>query len=122
MESVERRAQGGINEKSMMEAKQRLANLAHGQDTKGIKFSGEALHHLYYSTKFERRGLLLYSIVGNILNPNSSVVPDLRSALQKSLTKSMSSKPLLRVASIGGGPGKFVFSTWRCLQAARSLL
>eukprot|EP00960_Hanusia_phi_P020592 607155-Hanusia_phi.AAC.4 len=111
MESVERRALDSINEKSMMEARQRLANLAHGQDTKGIKFTGEALHHLYYSTKFERRGLLLYSILGNIFDQRSSVSPDLRSALQRSLTKSLGSAPQLKIASIGGGPGKSMPST-----------
>jgi hypothetical protein len=49
--------------KKAEEAKQRLASLSLGQDTKGVSFAGDALHHLYFSTKFERRGVLLYWIL-----------------------------------------------------------
>jgi len=42
------------------------AALSTNQSQKGVSFSGDALHHLYYATKFERRGLLLYSIFAQV--------------------------------------------------------
>ena len=42
------------------------AALSTNQSQKGVSFSGDALQHLYYATKFERRGLLLYSIFAQV--------------------------------------------------------
>ena len=64
MEACEERNPSIVGDsKKAEEAKQRLASLSLGQDTKGVSFAGDALHHLYFSTKFERRGVLLYWIL-----------------------------------------------------------
>lgn len=54
-------------EKSMS-AQQSLKDLAtRGSDTVGIDFSSEPLQYLYFSTKFERRGLLMYSVLQHVM-------------------------------------------------------
>ena len=79
--------------KKAEEAKQRLAALSTGQDTKGVSFAGDALHHLYFSTKFERRGILLYKILCLAI-----AKPSIRSSIFRP-------EGTLLVSSVGGGPG-----------------
>ena len=81
---------------SLGEARQRLAALATSADRVGVSFTGAALHHAYYSSKFLVRGGLLFAALEAALDSHASV----RDSLLPSATQ-----PFLRVASVGGGPG-----------------
>jgi hypothetical protein len=86
----------GFSKSAVAEAKSRLAYLSVGADRVGVSFAGAALHAAYFDTKYETRGALLYSAL-KILWSTSPQVRELLGAT--------SSRPQLRVASIGGGPG-----------------
>jgi len=107
MQRVEDRSGGSFSSKTMDEAKVRLAALSTNQSQKGVSFAGDALHHLYYSTKFERRGLLLYSIFAQVLSAKVDTrLIECKAALSKSLCcLSGATGTALKVASVGGGPG-----------------
>lgn len=85
----------------MKKAHQMIHELSTCSDTKGIRFTGAALHQLYYETKFARRGKLLYSVLAAIITHPSCV--SLRSSVWMPLV-GFSTTPL-RVMSVGGGPG-----------------
>eukprot|EP00282_Hemiselmis_andersenii_P029987 CAMPEP_0169463248 /NCGR_PEP_ID=MMETSP1042-20121227/20005_1 /TAXON_ID=464988 /ORGANISM="Hemiselmis andersenii, Strain CCMP1180" /LENGTH=296 /DNA_ID=CAMNT_0009575965 /DNA_START=80 /DNA_END=966 /DNA_ORIENTATION=+ len=95
------------------EAKQRLAELSQrGSDTKGVSFAGDALHHLYFSTKFERRGILLYRILAHLLVSSTSSnvktqgeMAACGAALRAGICRQESGKTELLAVSVGGGPG-----------------
>lgn len=96
MEACEERNPSIVGDaKKAEEARQRLASLSVGQDTKGVSFAGDALHHLYFSTKFERRGVLLYWILRMACAKSAQI--------KESLCKPSGDR--LMVSSVGGGPG-----------------
>ena len=81
---------------SLGEARQRLAALATSADRVGVSFTGAALHHAYYSSKFHLRGGLLFAALEAAL--------DFHACVQDTLLPN-ATQTSLRVASIGGGPG-----------------
>ena len=91
------------SKKAQLEAKERSSLLSTSSDKKGVKFSGGAFQANYFSSKFQRRGTLLYSILSDLnykfINTN-----------EKSKKKQ---EQVLRVASFGGGPGTDIAGiTW----------
>jgi hypothetical protein len=91
------------SKKAQLEAKERSSLLSTSSDKKGVKFSGGAFQADYFSSKFQRRGTLLYSILSDLnynFNNNNG----------KAKTKQ---EQVLRVASFGGGPGTDIAGiTW----------
>jgi hypothetical protein len=109
LNSIEERSSGSLKDKKKTEeAKTRLKDLSTGSDVVGVSFAGDPLQHLYYSTKFERRGILMYAILSRLLgNPQThALAPELfecRRAIQPLLTHACG-RPTLQVVSVGGGP------------------
>jgi hypothetical protein len=67
MESTKCKGNGAFSAKVVADAQQKLKDLAtRGSDVEGISFAGEALHYVYFQTKFERRGLLIYHILKHL--------------------------------------------------------
>eukprot|EP00045_Choanoeca_perplexa_P011806 m.126568 g.126568 ORF g.126568 m.126568 type:complete len:333 (+) comp15774_c0_seq14:3098-4096(+) len=89
----------------LAKAQQKIKDLSTNADVDGISFSGRALHHVYYNTKFKRRGWLTYSVF-KLANesPTRAWQQTLRSMLA-SLAFQPSQSEGLRVCSLGGGPG-----------------
>ena len=89
--------------KAQQEAKERSSLLSTSSDKKGVKFSGGAFQADYFSSKFQRRGTLLYSIISD-LNYKFTGTGGKPNANQDQV---------LRVASFGGGPGTDIAGiTW----------
>jgi hypothetical protein len=76
---------GKANGKAMAEAQARSAQLSTSSDKTGVSFAGGAFQANYFTSKFQRRGQLLYE-----------VMCDLNCDLPKGAVE---------VASFGGGPG-----------------
>jgi hypothetical protein len=53
---------GAFSERELQEATQRMKELSTSSDTQGIKFTGRALHYVYYMSKFAARGRLLFQL------------------------------------------------------------
>ena len=110
LNSIEERSSNNLKDrKKAEEAKSRLKDLSTGSDVVGVSFAGDPLQHLYYSTKFERRGILLYAILSRLLgavDPASSLRTELvecRRLVYPLLTQACG-RSSLQVVSVGGGP------------------
>ena len=107
LNSIEERSGNSLKDRKKTEdAKTRLKDLSTGSDVVGVSFAGDPLQHLYYSTKFERRGILLYAIMSRLLGdcrPSRADLVECRKTLQPLLTRACG-RPTLNAASIGGGP------------------
>ena len=88
----------------LAKAQQKIKDLSTNADIDGISFSGRALHHLYYNTKFKRRGWLTYTVVKLAQQPTRPWQRTLH-AMLASLAYSPAQPGALRVCSLGGGPG-----------------
>ncbi|EGD78832.1 hypothetical protein PTSG_01808 [Salpingoeca rosetta] len=82
-------------------ARTKIHELSTSSDTKGIRFTGSALHLVYFETKFVRRGTLLYTLFHTLINDPSCAA--LRQAVCEPWTQP--SQHPLSVISCGGGPG-----------------
>eukprot|EP00037_Helgoeca_nana_P011369 m.102033 g.102033 ORF g.102033 m.102033 type:complete len:539 (+) comp20791_c0_seq1:228-1844(+) len=89
------------------ESQARTAALATKADTVGISFKGRAFQRLYFETKFQRRGQLLFDIITRGLDVQSTDADcvAVRELFTKELTCHGSGKTNLLVCSVGGGPG-----------------
>ncbi|OQS00346.1 nuclear ribonuclease Z [Thraustotheca clavata] len=72
------------------EARQRSSQLSTSSDTVGVSFAGAAFQADYFSSKFAKRGMLVYSIIQDLLSKSSSLI---------------NGSDEITVASFGGGPG-----------------
>jgi hypothetical protein len=77
--------------KAQEEARQRLHALSTSASQHGISFAGAALHHVYFCTKVELRGSLLFRALDAARRQHPCVA-------------ALLSVPKLSVASLGGGP------------------
>jgi hypothetical protein len=62
-----------IDEKQFAQDQMKL--LSTSSDTRGIKFSGLALHFQYFQTKFKKRALLTYETLNQIKKFDCSLIP-----------------------------------------------
>jgi hypothetical protein len=88
----------------LAKAQQKIKDLSTSADIDGISFSGRALHHIYYNTKFKRRGWLTYLVFKVAQQPKLPWQQTLR-AMLASLAHQPGQSGALRVCSLGGGPG-----------------
>ncbi|EDQ87449.1 uncharacterized protein MONBRDRAFT_10012 [Monosiga brevicollis MX1] len=54
---------GAVTPEKAAQAKQKIKDLSTSSDTVGIRFTGAALHQVYFATKFDRRGCLLFQLL-----------------------------------------------------------
>ncbi|KAF0715893.1 Aste57867_3115 [Aphanomyces stellatus] len=73
------------------EARQRSSMLSTSSDTVGVSFAGAAFQADYFASKFTKRGLLVHTILQDLLSKSRQVLPPAPESLS--------------VASFGGGPG-----------------
>ena len=99
MEATQRKTKS--TPEQLAKAKQKIHELSTSSDTKGIRFTGSALHWIYFETKFVRRGQLLLSLLQRI------VVDPHCAALKQAVCEPWfhETKRPVQVMSIGGGPG-----------------
>eukprot|EP00961_Rhodomonas_salina_P214693 2899363-Rhodomonas_salina.1 len=79
---------------SIREAKLRSSELSTSSDKKGVSFAGSAFQAEYFTSKFARRGMLLYAVMSDLS----------RSSGPQGLFP-VRSDSVVQVASFGGGPG-----------------
>ena len=110
LNSIEERSSSSLKDrKKAEEAKTRLKDLSTGSDVVGVSFAGDPLQHLYYSTKFERRGLLIYAIFSRLLSDHQTTclpaeLSECRKTIKPLLTQSRDRPRTLNAVSVGGGP------------------
>ena len=85
------------------DAKSLMKQLATTADTQGISFKSKVLQREYFADKFERRGLLIYSIFAHAFDSNSNDSDS--QALRRVFESQLLNKPTIAVSSFGGGPG-----------------
>ena len=77
-----------------------------GADVVGVSFGGREFQRLYYETKYERRGALIYTIFRHaFLDLSASDDCTIARVFRDELSANGSGKAILEVCSVGGGPG-----------------
>ncbi|OQR97593.1 hypothetical protein ACHHYP_10157 [Achlya hypogyna] len=86
--AIKARGKGGKD--AAREARERSSQLSTSADTVGVSFAGAAFQADYFSSKFSKRGQLVYTILADLFSKTPGLVPPAE---------------VVNVASYGGGPG-----------------
>ena len=96
MKHTTNRKKGGAS--AAYEAKQRSSQLSTSADRVGVSFAGAAFQAQYFESKFQRRGMLLKSVLVDLLDTKGNAWWAISSAARGGLKETT-----VNVASFGGG-------------------
>lgn len=96
---------GKAAEKRRTEAKSRSQALSTSSDVHGVSFAGVDFQRAYFDSKFERRGLLCYSLFEAIFAGPDTPLRACCSALTEDARAAAGVTTPLQIMSYGGGPG-----------------